>query len=240
MNDEMNDLTVLTTLYEIVSNEITRYRNYEWQITALIVGLFAGIIKLLDNELVPTLVWVLLILVIWVFGLWALHYVHTKLNSMRNRQRKIEHILSIHEPKRYLPDDFSIPEGWDKRDFDRIIEESEGQKVPRFWEGWPRGLFVISFMLSLSAVAVYALDTVWQKRCDNIMTNSYGSNLLGSCFGGLCMLAIFIVTLLAMFWVYRDAEARGKTGCLWVLLISATGPLGIIAYLVLRDREVRL
>lgn len=72
------------------------------------------------------------------------------------------------------------------------------------------------------------------------MTNSYGSNLLGSCFGGLCMLAIFITTLVAMFWVYRDAEARGKTGCLWVLLISATGPLGIIAYFVLRDREVRL
>ena len=72
------------------------------------------------------------------------------------------------------------------------------------------------------------------------MTNSYGANLLGSCLGGLCMLAIFIVTLVAMFWVYRDAEARGKTGCLWLLLISATGPLGIIAYLVLRDREVKL
>ena len=72
------------------------------------------------------------------------------------------------------------------------------------------------------------------------MTNSYGSNLLGSCLGGLCFLAIFILTLVAMFWVYRDAEARGKTGCLWVLLISATGPLGIIAYFVLRDREVKL
>jgi len=43
-----------------------------------------------------------------------------------------------------------------------------------------------------------------------------------------------------MFWVYRDAEKRGKTGCLWLLFISATGPLGLIAYLVLRDREVRL
>ena len=72
------------------------------------------------------------------------------------------------------------------------------------------------------------------------MTNSYGSNLFGSCLVGLCFLAIFILTLLAMFWVYRDAEARGKTGCLWLLLISATGPLGIIAYFVLRDREVKL
>ena len=65
-------------------------------------------------------------------------------------------------------------------------------------------------------------------------------DLFGSCLGGLCFLAIFILTLVAMFWVYRDAEARGKTGCLWLLLISATGPVGIIAYFVLRDREVRL
>ena len=72
------------------------------------------------------------------------------------------------------------------------------------------------------------------------MASSYGPNLLILFFGGLCMLAIFIVALAAMFWVYRDAEARGKTGCLWLLIISATGPLGFIAYLVLRDREVRL
>ena len=72
------------------------------------------------------------------------------------------------------------------------------------------------------------------------MYNGNGFDLFGSCLGGLCMLAIFIVTVVAMLWVYRDAEARGKTGCLWLLIISATGPLGIIAYLVLRDREVRL
>jgi hypothetical protein len=65
-------------------------------------------------------------------------------------------------------------------------------------------------------------------------------DFFGSCLVGLCFLAIFILTLVAMFWVYRDAEARGKTGCLWLLLISATGPLGVIAYLVLRDREVKL
>jgi hypothetical protein len=79
---------------------------------------------------------------------------------------------------------------------------------------------------------------IW--RCDNIMYNNNAFDLFGSCLVGLCFLAVFILTLVAMFWVYRDAEARGKTGCLWVLLISATGPLGVIAYFVLRDREVRL
>jgi hypothetical protein len=89
-------------------------------------------------------------------------------------------------------------------------------------------------LLSTSA----PLHRIW--RCDNIMFNGNAFDLFGSCLVGLCFLAIFILTLVAMFWVYRDAEKRGKTGCLWLLLISATGPLGIIAYFVLRDREVRL
>jgi hypothetical protein len=72
------------------------------------------------------------------------------------------------------------------------------------------------------------------------MYNGNEFDLFGSCFVGLGILVIFILMLVAMFWVYRDAEARGKTGCLWVLLIMATGPLGFIAYLILRDREVRL
>ncbi len=72
------------------------------------------------------------------------------------------------------------------------------------------------------------------------MVGGNEANFIGSCFGGLCFLAILILGLVAMFWVYRDAEARGKTGCLWLLLISATGPLGFIAYLILRDREVKL
>jgi hypothetical protein len=57
---------------------------------------------------------------------------------------------------------------------------------------------------------------------------------------GFAVLTILILGLVAMFWVYQDAEKRGKTGCIWLLLISATGPLGIIAYFVLRDREVKL
>ena len=72
------------------------------------------------------------------------------------------------------------------------------------------------------------------------MYNGNGFDLFGSCLVGLSILAIFILMLVAMLWVYRDAEERGKTGCLWVLLIMATGPLGFIAYLVLRDREVKL
>ena len=72
------------------------------------------------------------------------------------------------------------------------------------------------------------------------MYNSNGADLIGSCFVGLFVIAILILGMVAMFWVYQDAEKKGKTGCIWLLLISATGPLGFIAYLILRDREVKL
>ena len=44
----------------------------------------------------------------------------------------------------------------------------------------------------------------------------------------------------SIIWVYRDAEARGKTGCLWLLIIFFTWPFGLIAYFLLRDQDVKL
>jgi hypothetical protein len=60
---------------------------------------------------------------------------------------------------------------------------------------------------------------------------------IGSLCGGLTMLALYI---LSIAWVHSDAEKRGKTGCLWVLIVFFTWPLGVIAYYLLRDQDVRL
>jgi hypothetical protein len=35
-------------------------------------------------------------------------------------------------------------------------------------------------------------------------------------------------------WVYRDAEARGMDGAVWLLILLVSGPLGLILYFVLR------
>lgn len=56
----------------------------------------------------------------------------------------------------------------------------------------------------------------------------------------LCVFAMLGAVLLSVVWVYRDAEKRGKTGCLWILIAFFTWPLGVIAYFMLRDKEVRL
>jgi uncharacterized membrane protein YozB (DUF420 family) len=50
----------------------------------------------------------------------------------------------------------------------------------------------------------------------------------------------FVFYIGSILYVYNDAEKHRKTGCLWALLLWFTWPVGLIAYLILRDREVRL
>ncbi len=68
--------------------------------------------------------------------------------------------------------------------------------------------------------------------------NIFGNLLVISsiCFA-LLMLILYIASLV---WVYQDFEKRGKTGCLWLLLVFFTWPFGLIAYYLLRDQEVTL
>ena len=69
------------------------------------------------------------------------------------------------------------------------------------------------------------------------------ANVFGNFFvvGGMCFVALMLILYIAsLFWVYKDSEKRGKTGCLWVLIIFFTWPFGLIAYILLRDQEVKL
>jgi len=55
---------------------------------------------------------------------------------------------------------------------------------------------------------------------------------------GLLCLAIpvvwFIISILICIWVYRDAEGRGMSGILWLIIILITGIVGLIIYLIVR------
>lgn len=59
-------------------------------------------------------------------------------------------------------------------------------------------------------------------------------------FGVLCGAAFLVLFAVSLVWVYRDAEARGKTGCLWLLIVYFTWPFGLLAYVLLRDQTVQL
>ncbi len=47
-------------------------------------------------------------------------------------------------------------------------------------------------------------------------------------------LAVFIIFILIAIWVYRDAEKRGSSGVLWLLIVLLTQIIGLIIWLVVR------
>lgn len=59
-------------------------------------------------------------------------------------------------------------------------------------------------------------------------------------FAGIfCLIPIvwFIIAILLCIWVYRDAESRGMSGALWLIIVIITGILGLIVYLVVRKEK---
>lgn len=68
--------------------------------------------------------------------------------------------------------------------------------------------------------------------------DEFGSLLV---IGSILFSAVFLVLWIgSLIWVYQDAEKLGKSGCIWLLLLWFTWPIGLFAYLVLRDKEVKL
>ena len=67
----------------------------------------------------------------------------------------------------------------------------------------------------------------------------------GVIFGGvglffvfLFLLVPFIIWLWSLFWAYGDAEARGRSGCLLVILCFFFWPWVLLIWLLLRpDKE---
>lgn len=58
-------------------------------------------------------------------------------------------------------------------------------------------------------------------------------------FGVFCFfwIALLIVNILICIWVYKDAEKRGQSGILWLLVVLVAGIIGIIIWLVIRPPE---
>jgi Na+/H+-dicarboxylate symporter len=57
--------------------------------------------------------------------------------------------------------------------------------------------------------------------------------------GALCFipLVIFIIWIVLAIWVYKDAERRGSSGALWLIIVIITGIIGLIIWLIVRPPE---
>jgi predicted nucleic acid-binding Zn ribbon protein len=47
----------------------------------------------------------------------------------------------------------------------------------------------------------------------------------------------FVVWILVAIWVYKDAEKRGKSGVLWLIVVILLGLIGLIIWLVVRGEK---
>ena len=54
--------------------------------------------------------------------------------------------------------------------------------------------------------------------------------------GTICLIFLIpiIIGIVLAIWVYKDAEKRGSSGVLWLLIVLVTGIIGLIIWLVVR------
>ena len=50
----------------------------------------------------------------------------------------------------------------------------------------------------------------------------------------ICPIIWLIIFILIAVWVYKDANSRGMSGVLWLLIVIILGIIGIIIYLIVR------
>ena len=49
-----------------------------------------------------------------------------------------------------------------------------------------------------------------------------------------CVALWFIIAILICVWVYKDAEKRGSSGVLWLIVVLLAGIIGLIIWLLVR------
>jgi ABC-type Na+ efflux pump permease subunit len=54
----------------------------------------------------------------------------------------------------------------------------------------------------------------------------------------LLSLALLILWIIVIVWVYRDAERKGMNGILWALLVLIGNLIGLLIYLIVRSERV--
>jgi hypothetical protein len=66
--------------------------------------------------------------------------------------------------------------------------------------------------------------------------------LFGLAFAGMicviCPILWFVIWILVAVWVYRDAEKRGASGVLWLIVVILLGIIGLIIYLIVRPKTM--
>lgn len=96
---------------------------------------------------------------------------------------------------------------------------------------------LLGCIILLLSVSIIASATNTYDDWDNFWDDSEAA--AGWAFLGLGMVCIFsliwiVIAILIAIWVYKDAEKRGSSGVLWLIIVILTGIIGLIIWLVIR------
>lgn len=82
-----------------------------------------------------------------------------------------------------------------------------------------------------------AVSSVFHEVDSTISHNFRGFpfNAFSWGFRGIVPLMLFLLWILVIVWVYRDAERRGMNGILWALLVFIGNLIGLLIYLIVRS-----
>ena len=99
-------------------------------------------------------------------------------------------------------------------------------------------------ILSLAiSTAANAYDWDGDGIDDGSWDDYYGNEAAAATWGlfgltGIVCVVVFLIPLiigiLLAIWVYKDAEKRGSSGILWLIIVLLTGIIGLIIWLVVR------
>jgi uncharacterized membrane protein YhaH (DUF805 family) len=91
-------------------------------------------------------------------------------------------------------------------------------------------VMVITMVLSLLTILSVGLNVVAQ---DELTDEEWALFGMGMAIIAICMVIILVIAILIAVWLYKDAEKRGKSGILWVLvLLVAAFILNIIGVIL--------
>lgn len=93
------------------------------------------------------------------------------------------------------------------------------------------GIITLAFLVMSMSMASFALanEDYWDDTTADEEMALFGMGLF--CIFPIIMLIIGIVIAI---WVYKDAERRGSSGVLWLVIVIFTGIIGLIIWLVVR------
>lgn len=115
-----------------------------------------------------------------------------------------------------------------------------------------RTVLVVVILVILAALALRAVPFLFVpfglfsggiRAVKSATSNFYSGDPLGFIdgfgrgwgFAPLFGVALLIIWIAVLVWVYRDAERRGMNGFLWTLLVFIGNLVGLLIYLIIRN-----